>query len=125
MNDHHTKCPGPHWSHPDMFRVPPRKWPVSDLSQNSSCDTSNHIRMQKQVQWKIYKVRRTTLEVRAWHSKPEVKGSILDTVNVSFVRLPWSISVSFYLPHSIRLDAMERHRKLSIEKCGSAQRSLS
>src|SRR5450759_3818679 len=64
-------------------------------------------------------------EVRARHSKPEVKGSIPNTVNVSFVRLPWSLSVSLYLPHNIRLDAMERHRKPSIKNCGSAQRRLS
>src|SRR5450759_3378482 len=48
-NGGYIKCPGPHWSHPDMFRVPPGKWPVSDMNQNLSCDTSNHIRMQKQV----------------------------------------------------------------------------
>src|SRR5450759_899296 len=49
-NGGYIKCPGPHWSHPDMFRVPPGKWPVSDMSQNPSCDTSNHIRIRKQVQ---------------------------------------------------------------------------
>jgi len=58
-NGGYIKYPGPHWTHPDMFREPPGKWPVSDLEQNPSCDTSNHIRMQKLLQWCLYQVTRT------------------------------------------------------------------
>src|SRR5450759_5319820 len=61
INGSQNEYPGPHLPHPDMFRVPPGKWPVSDLDPNPSCDTSNHMRIKKYDHWWPYQTSRTTL----------------------------------------------------------------
>src|SRR5450759_1421821 len=34
INGNYTEGQGPHWLHLDTLRVPPGKWPVSELDQN-------------------------------------------------------------------------------------------